>query len=146
MTNPIAQNPLKTRQDFQKAVFELWEPLKPYYSPGRSRVKLGHTGFIFEATSAELEGFARPLWGVVPLEKGGGSFSHWEYFQQGLKNGTNPAHPEYWGKPQPRDQRLVEMAAIGLALALTPEKVWEPFSQQERENLATDHKSGRNRG
>jgi hypothetical protein len=136
MTNPLAQNPLKTRPDFQKAALELWEPLKPYYSPGRARVTLGHTGVIFTATSAELEGFARPLWGIVPLEKGGGNFSHWDYFQQGLKNGVNPAHPEYWGKPRPRDQRLVEMAAIGLALALVPEKVWEPFSQQERENLA----------
>jgi hypothetical protein len=136
MINPLSANPLKTRPDFQKAVVDLWQPLKPYYSPGRARVKLGHTGYIFAEASAELEGFARPLWGLVPLEKGGGKFAGWDYFRQGLINGTDPQHPEYWGLPLARDQRLVEMAAPGLALALVPQEAWEPLNHKEQDNVA----------
>ncbi|HEX2915782.1 MAG TPA: DUF2264 domain-containing protein [Chloroflexia bacterium] len=135
MTNPLISNPLKSRDDFQKAVVELWEPLKPYYSPGRARVTLGQTGHNFSVTASQLEGFARPLWGLIPLAKGAGDFSHWDYFLEGISNGTNPAHPDYWGAPQPRDQRLVEMAAFGLALALIPEKVWESLSESDQANL-----------
>jgi hypothetical protein len=53
----------------------------------------------------------------------------------GLVNGTDPDHAQYWGATRDRDQRMVEMASIGLALALVPEHVWEPLPAVARERL-----------
>ena len=38
--------------------------------------------------------------------------------------------------PRDRDQRLVEMAAIGLALLLVPHEVWEPLDGDAKDRLA----------
>jgi hypothetical protein len=135
VNNPLAQSDLSTRADLQAAVRNLFLPLKSRFSPGAARVHLGDTAAHYDQHAAELEGFARPLWGLAPLAAGGGAFADWELYQQGLANGSDPQHPEYWGAPGDRDQRLVEMAAIGLALALTPEHVWEPLDPRARSNL-----------
>jgi hypothetical protein len=135
MTNPLEGNPLRTRADLQEAVRALCAPLAPRTSPGGARVRLGGTGAVFDDTAAELEGFARPLWGLAPLAAGGGEFGGWESWARGLASGSDPDGPEFWGDPADRDQRLVEMAAIGFALALVPEHVWEPLPAPARANL-----------
>jgi hypothetical protein len=136
MTNPFADNPLRSRADLQAAVRALFAPLRPRFSPGAARVRLGATGAHYDDHAAELEGFARPLWGLAPLAAGGGAFEGWELYRRGLANGSDPRHPEFWGEPEDRNQRLVEMAAIGLALALIPGQIWEPLGPRERANLA----------
>ncbi len=136
MSNSLSGNDLRSRADLQRAVQALFEPLKPHFSPGAARVRLGFTGAHYDDHAAELEGFARPLWGVVPLVAGGGLFPDWELYRRGLSNGTDPAHPEFWGMPGDKDQRLVEMASIGLALALVPEHLWDPLPPEARRNLA----------
>ncbi len=135
MLNPLADNELRSRADLQTAVLNLFIPLKPYFSPGAARVCPGYTAALYDNHAAGLEGFARPLWGLVPFAAGGGVFPDWKLYRRGLTNGTNSQHPEYWGEPKDSDQRLVEMAAIGLALALVPQEIWEPLAPQARENL-----------
>lgn len=127
MVDPLEGNPLRTRADLQEAVRALCAPV----IPDGPRVKLGTTGAKFDDAAAELEGFARPLWGLAPLAAGGGAFDGWDRYAAGLAAG-----PAAWGDPVDYDQRLVEMAAIGLALALVPEKVWEPLSEQAKVDLA----------
>ena len=119
--NPFAGNPLLTRADVVWMAQELVAPLPRLLSPAGARLRLGTGGAVFDAVAAELEGYARPLWGLAPLTAGGGSFAHWALWRSGLLAGTNPQHPEFWGWPHDCDQRLVEMAAIGFALALSPE-------------------------
>jgi hypothetical protein len=134
--NPLARGPLVSRDDVARAVRDLYEPLLPYVSAGGARVRLGSFASVFEESTAELEGFARPLYGIVPLVVGGHDFEHWERFVSGLDAGTDPASPEYWGPvPGDNDQRMVEQAAIGLALAFCPEYVWEPLSAIARDRL-----------
>lgn len=135
VTNPLSGNPLASRTDLQAAVQALWTPVRERLSPGRARAQLGATGAHFPATAAELEGFARPLWGLVPLGAGGGEVD-WEPVREGLASGSDPDHPEHWGSAGDRDQRLVEMAAIGLALAMVPEQVWDPLPARARDHLA----------
>lgn len=135
MFNPLVANPLRTRADLQHAVRDLFLPLKPYFSPGAALVLPGSTGAHYDHYAAGLEGFSRPLWGLVPLVAGGGDFSDWDLYRRGLSNGTDPDHLEYWGTPGNYDQRLVEMAAIGLALVLVPEHIWEPLSPAAQHNL-----------
>lgn len=134
--NPVADNPLQTRADFERAVKQLFDPLVAHFSPGKARVRPTASGAHFPAVSAELEGFARPLWGIVPLSVHS-DFDRWSLFRQGLINGTDPSHEEYWGGADDYSQKHVEMAAIGVGLTLTPDHLWEPLSNTEQENLVT---------
>ncbi|MFS1299068.1 DUF2264 domain-containing protein [Streptosporangium longisporum] len=120
----------------RELVTGLVEPLVPRLSPGRARLRLGVNAAHYPDAAAELEAFARPLWGLAPLAAGGGSFGHWELWRAGLAAGTDPGHEEFWGPVTDVDQRLVETAAIGLALAIAPERVWDPLTGRERDRLA----------
>ncbi len=134
--NPLARGPLLTRADVQRAVLHLYEPLLAHQSEHGARLRLGSFGAAFAPRVTELEGFARPLYGIVPLVAGGGEFPHWARIVSGLVAGTDPASPEYWGSvDMSSDQRMVEQAAIGLALAFCPEHVWEPLDTAVRARL-----------
>ncbi|WHY01226.1 DUF2264 domain-containing protein [Neobacillus sp. DY30] len=132
---PIQNNLLQSRADLVEAVKQIVSPLKPYYSKGKAKLELGSTGTSYSEDIAGLEGFSRILWGLVPMLAGGERSEVWELCMQGIKNGTNPSHKEYWGEISSFDQRAVEMAAFGYALALTPERIWNPLNEQEKENL-----------
>jgi hypothetical protein len=134
-SNPFADNPLCSRTDLQQAVQDLFAPLINRFSPGCARVRLGQTGAVSSQRAIELEGFARPLWGLVPLIAGGGNFDDMPLYRIGLTNGSNPQHPEYWGKAENYDQLIVEMAPIGLALAIASQQFWEPLDQTAQQNL-----------
>jgi hypothetical protein len=101
----------------------------PISLQGNARVRLDAAAAHFDRAAADLEGFARPLWGLAPFAAGGGSFAHWDRYAEGIANGTDPEHPEYWGQVNGRDQRMVELAALGFALALAPEKLWDPLER-----------------
>jgi len=134
--NPMAENPLATKDDVRRAVIDLVEPIVPHLSPGSARARLGSFGSTFATRVAELEGYARPLWGIVPLVAGGGTFAHWDRWVAGLAHGTDPEHEEYWGPCGAEiDQRMVEMAAIGFALAFTPECLWDPLTGAQRDRV-----------
>lgn len=135
MGNPMAGNSFATRADAQQAVVDLTAPLLEAFSPGCARVTLGATGAHFHAAAADLEGLVRPFWGLAPLLAGGGRFYGIEKFVDGLNNGADPAHPEYWGPVTDRDQRMVESAAIGYALALAPDVFWDGLSPRGRDCL-----------
>lgn len=125
------------RAEMQRQVRLLAEPLVPYASPGGARIRLGVNIAHHDDDAADLEGYARPLWGLAPLAAGGGDFAHWELWARGLAAGTDPAHPEYWGDIGDLDQRQVETAAVGFALALAPERFWDPLSGKERDRVGT---------
>jgi hypothetical protein len=141
--NPLYGNPLKTRDDVEKGLRDLFTPLLPYFSEGGARVRLDGGAAHFDRAAADLEGFARPLWGLTPLAAGGAEFDHWELYRRGLANGTDPEHPEYWGQVNSTDQRMVELAAIGFTLRLLPHLVWEPLPQKAKDNLAAYLKHAR---
>jgi hypothetical protein len=141
--NPLYGNPLKTRGDVEKGLRDLFNPLLPYFSEGGARVRLSGAAAHFDRAAADLEGFARPLWGLTPWAAGGGGFAHWDLYRRGLANGTDPQHPEYWGEVNSTDQRMVELAALGFSLRLVPEQVWEPLSDRAKSDLAAYFKHAR---
>jgi len=141
--NPLHGNPLETRADVEKALRDLFQPLLPYFAEGGARVRLDAAGAHFDRAAADLEGFARPLWGLTPLAAGGGAFDHWDLYRRGLANGTDPEHPEYWGQVNSTDQRMVELAAIGFTLRMLPQLAWEPLPQRAKDNLAAYLKHAR---
>ncbi|MET3899818.1 hypothetical protein ABIB57_003780 [Devosia sp. UYZn731] len=141
--NPLFGNTLKTRADVETGLNDLFAPLLPYFSAGGARVRLDAAAAHFDRAAADLEGFARPLWGLTPLAAGGGTFEHWDLYRRGLANGTDPEHPEYWGTVKSTDQRMVELAAIGFTLRMVPHLVWEPLPQKAKDNLAAYLKHAR---
>jgi hypothetical protein len=134
--NPLASNPLKTRADVTRALLDLFNPLLPFFSEGSARVRLNAAAAHFDRIAADVEGFARPLWGLAPLAAGGGRFDHWALYREGFANGMDPDHPEYWGKVSWTDQRMVEMAAIGFTLRIIPHLVWDPLPEPAKRNIA----------
>lgn len=125
----------RNKQDMQQAIDQTFKPLKDKFTLGHTGLQLGATAAIHNEAIALMEAFARPLWGLVPYTCGGGESDLWPLFLEGIKNGTNPEHEEYWGDYGTKDQRMVEQSVLGLALALVPEKVWHPLTEQEQHNL-----------
>ena len=128
---------LNTKIDFQNWLHTVLDPLKPLYSQGGARLHLGDTGVTYPEVSIEMEAFSRPLWALVPYWAGGGKDERFEeIYRNGLENGTDPNHPEFWGGFTDYDQRFVEMAAIACGMIFTPDMIWEPLSDQGKKNLA----------
>jgi hypothetical protein len=121
------------RERMRAHVLDLAEPLVRHAHRDGARITLGVNIAHHDDAAADFEGYARPLWGLAPLAAGGGAFPHWDLWVRGLAAGTDPAHPGYWGPIRGIDQRQVETAAVGFALALAPERLWDPLSGAERD-------------
>lgn len=126
---------MHTRQDVHQWFLDLLLPLQTTSSPGQAHRTLGHFSAHYSDRVAGLEGFARPLWGMAAAQRGRLAVPMWQETFEGLKNGSNPEHPEFWGEARNFDQCLVEMAAVGFMLALHPEEVKTQLSDRELENL-----------
>ncbi|KAJ6438285.1 hypothetical protein O9K51_08877 [Purpureocillium lavendulum] len=134
--HPFARVPLCDRSSVQDLLRALLDPLEPFFSPRRARVRCpGATAVRFDQAASEVEGFARPLWGLASLLAGGGEYpGGTERWVAGVKAGTDPESPEFWGLPRDNDQRMVEMCPLGYTLAVAP-VFWESLSAKERENV-----------
>ena len=123
-----------TKEEFLALFKEINEPTRKFQSPGKARIDYAHAGVGYGNRIAGMEGFSRILWGAGP---GIGLLSEeWvTEIARGITNGTNPEHPEYWGEIHDRDQRMVEMPALALALGYQERLLWQRLSQGAQENL-----------
>lgn len=129
---------LHTKKEFQDLMLTILNPLKPYYSEEKARLQLGVTMAHYDVKAAWMEAFSRPLWGLVPFWAGGGREGEFEeIYRKGLCAGTDEKNAEYWGECGSFDQRFVEMAAISYGIMFAPKVVWEPLTEQEKNNLCT---------
>ncbi|GMG36074.1 unnamed protein product [Aspergillus oryzae] len=138
----FTDNPFETRSDLVRATGALLSPLEQYKSPQKAFIKLStDTAAGFDEVSAQLEGFARPLWAIASLlapassaDSVGLDLKSWAC---GLRAGTNPASSEYWGDLGDFDQRMVEMESIAYALLVAPAAFLSGMDAVARENLET---------
>ncbi|KAJ3494517.1 hypothetical protein NLG97_g4031 [Lecanicillium saksenae] len=140
-------NALVSRADAVTAAKSFLIPLLPYFSDGNALIKLPITsGAHFDDTAAALEGYARPLWVVATLlaaRKHAYGQDDAEFqpildlWFQGLQNGVDPSHDDYWGTMGDWDQRMVEAEVISFALLTAPDSFYEPLSPAAKINLAT---------
>ena len=137
MTEAIKQNPLRTRMDVENAAMEMLTPLVSLLSEGCARLHLGETGAGYPSETADMEAFARPLWAIIPMLAGGctGVLPIWEKWKQGIINGTDPKHPEYWGEVHDFDQRLVEMAVFGMGMSIAPRQFFFSLPKAAQDTL-----------
>ncbi|KAI0124319.1 hypothetical protein BJ170DRAFT_638869 [Xylariales sp. AK1849] len=133
--HPFSKVEITDRASVQELLRTLLDPLEPFFSPLKSRVKCpGATAVRFDQSASEVEGICRPLWGLACLLAGDGEYHGTDWWVQGIKAGTDPESPEYWGYPRDNDQRMVEMCPFGFALAVAP-VFWESFNDKERGNV-----------
>lgn len=123
------------KEDYIQSLIEACKPLKAYYSEGKARLNLGCSGTHYDKQTMELEAFARPLWGLVPLWAGSDQNDFKDSYQEGIKNGVNKEHKEYWGKLTDHHQAFVEMATMGLGLLITPESIWYTLDAETKESF-----------
>lgn len=128
-------NPLSSRQDVVAELNTLLGALDKQFVPGSSRISLGDTCAHYATDIAEMEGLSRALWGLFPLLASGDSTPYSDKYITAIKQGTDPQSAGYWGETAPYDQRLVEMAAYGLGLALLQDRLTDCFSEREVQNL-----------
>ena len=135
--NRYAENPLKTRADVARLARDLIEPLAPCLSGGKARLHLGDSGAVYDAAIAGMEGFSRVLWALVPMLAGNcpEAEEFWPLWREGILHGTDPGHAEYWGDIGDFDQRMVEMAVMGMALNMIPERFYFDLPEAARRNL-----------
>ncbi|KAJ3959325.1 hypothetical protein N0V92_004065 [Colletotrichum tropicale] len=122
----FSDNQFLTRGDLVRAAAALLGPSESYKSTEKARIKLAtNTAAGFDEVSAQLEGFARPLWVVASLlhepsfdANNGVDLSSW---MTGLVAGTDPNSEEYWGDVGDIDQRMVEMESIAFTLLTSPD-------------------------
>ena len=130
---------LNDRKDFEALLFRYLNPLLQHYSAGGALLHLAGGGAQYEDNVIPMEAWARPLWGLVPFWTGGGRSADnvfEDLYRRGLAAGTNPDSPEYWGSCRDHDQKFVEMAAIAYGLLWAPDVLWQPLTQEERENVS----------
>ncbi|PVH94956.1 hypothetical protein DM02DRAFT_173123 [Periconia macrospinosa] len=135
--HPFHTNPFLTRSDVVTAVTTLLDPLLTGASPNASLIKVGSTGTRFDETAAQIEGYARPLWGLAPLLAGGSTYTGTSRFVAGLIAGTDPSHDEFWGYMEDTDQRMVEACPIGYTLAIARSEFWDALSGEQKKNVET---------
>lgn len=151
----FSKNPMKTRDDVADACRALLDPLASGFSPECALIRVGGTGTrcvllylaLFkisgilltnnkvDETAAQIEGHARPLWGLAPLLAGDFEYKNAHLFVRGLASGTDPDGPEFWGNMEDLDQRMVESCPIGYTLAIAGKQFWNPLSQREKDNV-----------
>ncbi|CAN6618432.1 hypothetical protein TRVA0_007S01772 [Trichomonascus vanleenenianus] len=141
--NPMGGAKLESRADVASAFEKLFEPMLKGFSDSGAEVLYDLSAAHFDRKAISLEGYARPLWGIVPYVLGGHKFAHWDLYRKGLANGCDPEHPHYWGPITATTQQQVEMAALGFALAFLPEHMWEPLSETAKKNVAQFLVTGR---
>lgn len=138
-------NGLKTRNDAARVLLDIIRPLKSMYSEGKAWLFAGATSAHYGSKNAAMEGFSRILWGLGPLWAGGqesldnASWNEAEAwraaYREGILNGTNPASEEYWGDVADFDQKMVEMAALVTTFALSPDSLWNTYSEEEKKQI-----------
>ncbi len=132
-----AFNPLTTRADVARLAVDLIEPLLPCLSEDKARLHLGDTGAVYDEAIAGMEGYSRVLWALVPMLAGKCPEAEplWAVWREGLIHGVDSNHEEYWGDIGDFDQRMVEMAVMGMALCMIPERFYFELPEDARRNL-----------
>jgi hypothetical protein len=151
-TRPARKTPFRinlagtTRASWESTFLSLWEPLLPYFSPGKAFIHLdGPRPSSSGRKSDGYEGFARSFIGaafylhhkesgVVTLSDGS-SADLAAIYREGIVSGTTPGHREFWGKIK-SNQRLVENGAVAMGLLLTRRHIWDRLSPEEKDNVA----------
>jgi hypothetical protein len=125
-----------TREGWADALLALVAPATRTAAAGPERMPVHPS--MSDRGAVWFELIARPLWGLAAHASGGlsGADPQWDELRRALTAAVDPEHPWYVGRPADMDQRLVESAAVGYALAVAKDQLWDPLTERQREQLA----------
>ncbi|MDL2303954.1 DUF2264 domain-containing protein [Bacteroides sp. OttesenSCG-928-D19] len=97
-----------------------------------------------QVPTEKLEGFCRTLFVAAPLLKEKpdlvlNNIKVADYYRHNLLNLINPGHPSFIkhrGNGGP-SQILVEFGALAISLSVSPDVLWEPLTQEQKDAIAT---------
>ena len=125
-----------TKKDFQECAKALLKPLLPFYNAEMAELKYGTVCSRASEKVQRTEAFIRPLWGLAPLWNGGEDCEDFvQIYRKGIINGTDPEHPGYWGTLSNGGQVLCESPCMMLSLVLAKDKLWDTFTDKQKENI-----------
>jgi hypothetical protein len=125
-----------TRDRWLTTADRLLHAAAAYASPGQALVRLPGPVSASGAWSDGLEGYARTFLLAAFRVRGqdgddpGGLL---ERYADGLRHGTDPAHPERWPRIDERRQAVVEAASVAVALSETRRWLWDRLDQATQE-------------
>lgn len=125
-----------TRDRWLATADRLLDATAAHASPGRSLIRLPGPVSASGAWSDGLEGYARTfLLAAFRLrgEDGDDPDGLLERYADGLRHGTDQAHPERWPRIDERRQAVVEAASVAVALSETRQWLWDRLDQATRE-------------
>jgi hypothetical protein len=126
----------RSREDFQALLIRLCAPFADPGDFGHRLEAVSHPSAVYAPRVARLELVSRLLWGLAPLAAGGGKHPGWQQIRAEIVRGTDPSSAGFWALATTRDQRIVESAALGFALALAPDELWRPLTGPQRASFA----------
>ena len=134
-----------TRKHWEELFFVLIKGIIASASPGKARVHIPGPRTHHDRFADELEGFSRSFimagaW-LKMSQIGRITFADQvidiaEFYRRGLLAGTNPDHPEYWGKIINHSQHLVECTSLAWSLYLSRTHTWDQYSTTEKKQIA----------
>ncbi len=134
-----------TRRHWEEAFFQLFLPILDGASPGKARQVIEGPRSHHGRQADEMEGFTRSFIMAGPwLSRSEAGTFQWKgrsvdvagFYSEGILNGTDPRHPEYWGDIVDHAQHLVECASLAWSLWQSREKIWERYSSAEQKQVA----------
>jgi hypothetical protein len=131
---PIHNLKLTTREDLAQALLMILNPCENALTNHGSLLFIGNEAAHYSQQVALLEGWSRCSGAWCRLEVVASAGSRAVACTR-LVEGTDTQGPNYWGDVTDYDQRMVEMAAIALALLLTPQFYWEPLTSIQQDNV-----------
>ena len=134
--NELSKNPLKSRDDIFKSLEMFLLPLEEGLNDSSAYMPLGYVDGVCKNNRTHMEGLCRLLWGIGPSVSSNDEHLEWaKKIWAKLVRGMDPKDDDYYGKITDRDQYCVEMAAIGVSIALKPEFFWDTLSEVEKDNV-----------
>lgn len=106
-----------TRPEFVSVLEGMVSSVEPHFTGGNARVRLRAAPSKLSDEDAGMQGFARTLWGAIPLLEH--DVLGVSRFREGLAHGTDPDHGEYWGVPGDYSQKVPEMSTVACGLLLS---------------------------
>ena len=129
----LMDNPLITRKDVSDALLDMLRPLEENFS--QYGLRYGSGTALYGDFIGEIEALARPLWGIIPLLAGQGTYPCFDKYLSKIIEGVDPDSESYWGILPHQDQRMVEMTAIALGMIMAKKHIRDCLADSQKDNL-----------
>ena len=126
-----------TKKDYAQLFVDLAKPLERHL--GLYGFEIGSSAAVYSGKTANIEGFLRVLWGLVPFAAGhNDGWESWvKLYNKRFQLGTDSKLDFYWGECEEGDQLFVEMTPIAYGILFAKDKFWDPISEEAKDNLAS---------